>query len=94
MRKRIPFTEEQYKEFINKFYTDSYFNKLYILWCNGYDCAKPSLDHIIPLSKGGNDTLDNLQIMSCCENYMKTNIDNDIWENNYKTNLTNLLKIL
>ncbi len=93
MRKRIPFTELQYKQYINTFYNDTYFHKLYILWSNGYDCAKPSLDHIIPISKGGNNCLDNLQIISWIENYMKSNIDNKIWEHNYKKNLNTLLKI-
>jgi len=88
MRKKIILNEEQYKKYIEYYYDDDYFNKLYILWCNGYDYLNASLDHIIPLSKGGKN---NLQFISKIENYMKSNIDNNIWEK-MKTN--ELIKLL
>lgn len=88
MRKRIIMTENTYKNYILKFYNDDYFNKLYILWKNGYDYLKPSLDHNIPLSKGGKNDLDNIILMSWIENYMKTNIEN--W-NIFKKNINILL---
>jgi 5-methylcytosine-specific restriction endonuclease McrA len=94
MRKRIILNEEQYKKYIEYYYYDDYFNKLYILWCNGYDYLKPSLDHIVPISKGGKNNLQNLQIISWIENYMKSNIDNNIWEKMKKNELKKLLNFV
>ena len=57
---------EQYKEYIEYFYYQKEFNCLYDYWnktkisSTFYDLAKPSLDHIIPKSKGGTDDLRNL----------------------------------
>lgn len=66
------FNTEKYKEFIEKFYDNERFVKqfeIYITSKNRYD--RPSLDHIIPLSRGGNWDLDNLQIISWFENRAK-----------------------
>ena len=58
------------------------FNKVYNDWINENKAnyAKPSLDHIIPLSKGGNWELDNMQILSWVENRAKYNFMPDEWE--------------
>ena len=63
---------EKYKEFIKKFYNNERFVEqfgIYTVSKNRYDM--PSLDHIIPLSRGGSWDLDNLQIISWFENRAK-----------------------
>ena len=49
------FNDEQYKNFISYFYYDEMFNKTYQDWIDEdkQQFAKPSLDHKVPLSKGG-----------------------------------------
>jgi hypothetical protein len=79
MRKRIQLNETQYKQYLNTFYYNNDFNKLYTLWANGYNFCRPVIDHIIPVCRGGTDDLDNLQILSDIENYMKSSIDINSW---------------
>ena len=67
--------DDDYKAFIERFYYDDNFNRQYSIWKqtkNTFD--KPSLDHIIPLSRGGGWELDNLQIISWFENNAKSNM--------------------
>jgi len=78
---RYPFTTDEYKEYINKFYNDLKFNTLYKKWLgtnNKY--LKPSLDHIIPKSKGGTNNLDNLQFLSWFENRCKSDMSQKEWD--------------
>lgn len=75
------FTTEIYKKFIEKFYEDNKFNKLFIEWKNTKDkWIKPSLDHIEPKSKGGTLLLDNLQFVSWLENRAKVDIPQVQWD--------------
>lgn len=76
------FNTEKYKNFILKFYNDSQFIKVYndFILEDKKKYAKPSLDHIIPLSKGGTWDLDNLQILSWVENRAKFNFLPEEWE--------------
>ena len=74
----VHFDTEKYKKFVEKFYYDENFNKQFEYFTeskNKWDM--PSLDHIIPLSKGGTWDLDNLQIISWFENRAKCDMDND-----------------
>ena len=83
VRKRdyLGFTTEIYKKFIEKFYEDNKFNKLFIEWENTKDkWIKPSLDHIEPKSKGGTLLLDNLQFVSWLENRAKVDIPQVQWD--------------
>lgn len=80
-RVSVHFDTEKYKLFIEKFYYDERFNRqfnYYALSKNNWD--RPSLDHIIPLSKGGTWDLDNLQIISWFENRAKCNMCEDEFE--------------
>lgn len=81
-RVSIHFDSKKYKEFVLKFYNDPQFEKVYsdYLLENKAPYSKPSLDHIIPLSKGGTWDLNNLQILSWVENRAKYNFMPDEWE--------------
>ena len=77
------YTEQWLKGFMNKFYYDDQFNKYYNDWLNienRAEYAKPSIDHIIPLIKGGTWDLSNLRIVPWCVNRAKYNFMPDEWE--------------
>lgn len=80
-RVKIHFDTEKYKAFIKHFYNDKQFNEVYNDWLQdkqGY--ALPSLDHIIPLSRGGSWEIENLQFLPWCVNRAKSNFLPDEWE--------------
>jgi len=87
---------EEYKKNIEYFYNDEQFNKIYNFWQRHknetqtfYDWAKPSLDHIIPKSKGGTEDLENLQFLTVFENLAKRDMTWDEWNDfKEKTNTT------
>lgn len=74
---------EWYKSFIEKFYYDINFNRLYknYLDSNNDKYKKPSLDHIIPRSKGGQNNLENLRFITFLENMCKRDMTLNEWEN-------------
>jgi hypothetical protein len=75
------FTTEIYKQFIEKFYEDKKFNKLYAKWLETKDkWINPSLDHIQAKANGGTLLLDNLQFVSWLENRAKVDIKQDEWD--------------
>lgn len=84
----------EYKQIIDYFYNDKQFNAVYDFWLSHqladetfYDWAKPSLDHIIPSSKGGTNTLDNFQFLTTFENLAKRDMTMTEWnEFKQKTN--------
>lgn len=83
--KIINITKEKYKQFFNFFWNDKQFNAVYLFWqkhkniSTFYDLAKPSLDHIIPKSKGGTNTLDNFQFLTVFENLNKRDLTLEEW---------------
>ena len=82
-RKRdcVGFDTNLYIQFIERFYYDDKFNRLFELWTETKDkWIKPSLDHIKAKSVGGSLLLDNLQFISWFENRAKANILQEQWE--------------
>lgn len=73
---------EYYKSFIVKFYDDSQFNLIYNKWkANGEQkLLRPSLDHILPKSRGGSEELNNLQFLTWFENFSKRDMTQEEWE--------------
>ena len=70
-----------YKAFIEHFYYDNQFNKLYNTWLKDKNdkYLKPSLDHIIPRSKGGAADISNLQFLTWFENRCKNDMTQAEW---------------
>ena len=76
----------EYEEIINFFWNDKQFNTLYSLWLKNkklnntfYDWLKPSLDHIIPSTKGGKNELSNFQFLTTFENLAKRDMTMEEW---------------
>ena len=81
-----------YEQIIDYFWEDKQFNLIYNFWKNNqfknytfYDWAKPSLDHIVPSSKGGKNILENFQFLTTFENLAKRDMTMEEW-NNFKKN--------
>ena len=81
---------------IEYFYKDKQFNSVYKFWKlhkkedqTFYDWAKPSLDHIIPKSKGGTDEISNLQFLTVFENLAKKDMSMEEWNSFKKRTNTN-----
>lgn len=93
IRKRrisLDWSSDDYKKYIEKFYYDEQFNVVYNIWIynNKDSLSAPSLDHIIPLSRGGDNRLDNLQVMTWFENRCKNDMTDLEWkEFKKKTNM-------
>ncbi len=75
-------TNEYYVKFIEKFYYDHQFNRLYNQWIQTPEDKhlKPSLDHIKPKLNGGTNDLDNLQFLTWFENRCKWILEEDEWK--------------
>lgn len=81
-------SKEEYKKCYEYFWSQEQFNKVYLFWKNTnsknttfYDWAKPSLDHIIPKSKGGSTTdYHNWQFITVFENLAKRDMSQEEWE--------------
>ena len=80
-RDSVNFNTEKYIDFVEKFYNSQCFNDSYNLYIkyNKNSWFKPSLDHIIPVSKGGTYEFDNLQILTWAENRAKCNMNSYEW---------------
>lgn len=73
---------EYYKSFVKHFYYDKQFNDIYSKWLNNgmQKLLRPSLDHILPKSRGGSEELNNLQFLTWFENLSKRDMTQEEWE--------------
>ena len=83
---------DEYKDTINYFWNDIQLEQIIQFWNKNknkgqtfYDWAKPSLDHIIPISKGGINKKENFQFLTTFENLAKRDMTMDEW-NQFKKN--------
>jgi hypothetical protein len=75
--------EELIYEFIKRFYNDKKLDKLYSNWIfsNKNKWYLPTLDHKIPISRGGNKfDLENMEILTWFENRAKAEMTREEWE--------------
>lgn len=86
------FTTETYVSFIEKFYNDPTFTKLYNTWqTTGDKWIKPSLDHIISKAGGCDLTnINNMQFISWFANRSKVDMTEQEWTN-IKENINHYL---
>lgn len=82
-------TKEKYLAYIDYFYSDEQFNKIYKKWIDSSKNKwyQPTLDHKVCKSKGGNWELSNLQFLTWFENRAKADMSEDEW-NDIKARIT------
>lgn len=78
---------KEYENAILYFMHDKQFWAVYNFWkehknevSTFYDLAKPSIDHKIPVSKGGSDQLENIQVLTLFENLAKRDMTWEEWQ--------------
>lgn len=81
-RKQLRTSDENRQAFFDRFYFDEAFRAIYDLWIQSGKCKwrRPTLDHIIPLCRGGGWELGNLQFLTWFENRAKADMTGDEWE--------------
>ena len=81
-RYRMHFDTQKYTAFIENFYFDDQFNRVYKKWLlSGKNkWFMPSIDHIHPRSLGGDFELTNLRFITWLENRTKADMSFEEWE--------------
>jgi hypothetical protein len=81
-RKQLKESDEIRQQFLDTFYFDIAFNAIYDLWIRSGKCKwhRPTLDHKMPLSKGGGWEIENLQFLTWFENRAKADMPANKWE--------------
>lgn len=86
----------EYYEAVDKILNDKQFKAVYWFWSQHkeekdtfYDWAKPSIDHIIPKSKGGDNNISNFQVLTVFENLAKRDKTQEEWNDFKKRSHTN-----
>ena len=79
---RFEVSDSWYVSYIEKFYSDQQFNRIYQKWLsNGKDkYLRPTIDHINPRASGGKNDLNNLQFLSWFENRAKCDMTQSEWD--------------
>lgn len=73
--------KEQFMQYIEKFYNDERFNKIYSIWQSTKNpLLKPSIDHIDAVSTSNNSSIDNLQCLTWFANRAKNNMSKEQWQ--------------
>jgi len=85
-------TTQQYIRFVEHFYDDLQFNSVYLKWIKSgkKHYKRPSIDHIIPKSRGGENRISNYQILPWFENKAKGTMTQDEWIE-IKNNITEFM---
>lgn len=73
---------EWYVSYIEKFYSDQQFNRIYQIWISGGKdkYLRPTIDHITPRASGGKNDINNLQFLSWFENRAKCDMTQAEWD--------------
>ena len=80
---RFKVDTEWYRDYILKFYYDKQFNDIYSKWISGGKKDKyliPTIDHINPKAKNGDNQLSNLQFLTWFENRAKNDMPIVVWQ--------------
>lgn len=80
-----------YKKFIQVFYHDKQFNLIYESWKNNNKnkWLSPSIDHMVSISQGGTNDIENLQFLTWFENRAKCEMSEKEWQDFKKSTNTN-----
>jgi len=75
-------TSAWYMAYIERFYVDAGFNRIYTRWVNSGKCKylQPSIDHMTPRSKGGTNAIENLRFLTWFENRCKNDMSCKEWD--------------